>query len=237
VLLSYMLRSKFPTLRCIAYSPAGCTFTWELATRCNEWTTTCVLDSDIVPRLSVDAIRELRDEVLDIVGRIKVPKYEVARRLVPPQRCLRWLECSLTGAGPVDVADQEEMVRESLSDILHDRDDDDLPQYEYHRQVARFHQIQSERKSQRFEARLYPPGRILLIAKTGELKSCTADMAKCLTCCTSSFGSSYGPVWVDNDQLNEIVVSPTMGTDHFPTRIRTILERVADECNSSGKHL
>lgn len=233
-----MLRSKFPTLRCIAYSPAGCTFTWEMATRCNEWTTACVLDSDIVPRLSVDSIRNLRDEVLDIVGRIKVPKYEVAQRLVPPQRCLRWLRCAVTGDSATDfAAAQEEMVRQSLSEILHDRDSDPPPpQYEYHQQVARFHQIQSERKSQRFEARLYPPGRILWIAKTGESKSCAADMAKCLTCCTSSFGSNYGPVWVDNDELNEIVVSPTMGTDHFPTRIRTILERVAYECSSTGKH-
>jgi sn1-specific diacylglycerol lipase len=205
-----------------------------MATRCKEWTTACVLDSDIVPRLSVDSIRELRDEVLDIVGRIKVPKYEVARRLVPPQRCLRWLQCAVTGR-EVDPAEQEEMVRRSLREILYDRDNT-APQYEYHQQVARFQQIQSERKSQRFEPRLYPPGRILLITKTGELKSCVADVAKCLTCCTSSFGSSYGPVWVENDELNEIVVSPTMGTDHFPTRMRAILERVADEFSSSGKH-
>lgn len=203
-----------------------------MATRCNEWTTSCVLDSDIVPRLSVDSIRELRDDVLDIVGRVKVPKIEVARRLVQPRRCLRCAPC--VAAAEVDPEEQAELIRQGLRDTLHDSDS--VPQYEYHRQVARFQEIQSERKSQRFSERLYPPGQILLISKSGEKTSCAADIAKCLTCCTSSYGASYCPVWVGNDALNEIVVSPTMGTDHFPTRIRAILERVADEFNSTEKH-
>jgi hypothetical protein len=38
----------------------------------------------------------------------------------------------------------------------------------------------------------------------------------------------YAPVWVDNHDLNEIVVGPRMGTDHFPNRMSAILEEVAD---------
>ena len=34
-LLSYMLRGKFPNLRCLNYSPVGCAFTWDLATDCS----------------------------------------------------------------------------------------------------------------------------------------------------------------------------------------------------------
>ena len=53
VILSLMLRSKFPNLRCLCYSPPGGLLTWELATSCSDYVSSFVLDSDIVPRLSI----------------------------------------------------------------------------------------------------------------------------------------------------------------------------------------
>ena len=53
-------------------------------------------------------------------------------------------------------------------------------------------------------------------------------VANCLTCGTTNAGSLYTPVWATNYDFNEIVVSPTMATDHFPNRICLELERVAD---------
>ena len=54
VILSYMLRNTFPTLRCICYSPPGGLLSWELAKECSEFVNSFVLDSDIVPRLSIN---------------------------------------------------------------------------------------------------------------------------------------------------------------------------------------
>ena len=54
VVLSLMLRTTYPDLRCICYSPPGGLLTWELAKECSEFVNSFVLDSDIVPRLSVD---------------------------------------------------------------------------------------------------------------------------------------------------------------------------------------
>jgi hypothetical protein len=45
----------------------------------------------------------------------------------------------------------------------------------------------------------------------------------------TNVGSEYVPVWVNNDDLNEIVVSATMGTDHTPNRVRDILEAIAED--------
>lgn len=223
-LLSYMLRPKFPTLRCVNYSPPGCTFTWDMATQCKEWCTSCVLDMDLVPRLKVESMERLRDEILELIGRMKVPKIEVARRFVHTSALWGFRLCNeqeLTEKGS---------LMESMNDILYEPDE--VPDSEYQQQLARFRDIQEERRRQRGSTRaiqLYPPGRILHLAKTGEKRSFTAGLAKCATCCTTNLGSQYVPVWVDNDELNEIVVSPTMGTDHFPNRVRVILEEVADD--------
>lgn len=54
VILSLMLRNKFPNLRCLCYSPPGGLLTWELATSCSDFVSSFVLDSDIVPRLSLN---------------------------------------------------------------------------------------------------------------------------------------------------------------------------------------
>jgi len=221
-LISYMLRSKFPTLRCLNYSPPGCTFTWEMATGCKEWCISCVIDSDLVPRLSVDAMERLRDEVLELIGRIKVPKIEVGRRFV--HSTLWGMHLSTEN----ELEDKEALMK-SIEEILHEPDD--VPDSEYQQQLARFKAIQEERRRQRGSSRsiqLYPPGRIMHLAKTGEARSLVSGLAKCVTCCTTNMGSRYVPVWINNDDLNEIVVSPTLGTDHFPNRVRTILEETAE---------
>ena len=118
----------------------------------------------------------------------------------------------------------------SIEEILHKPDE--IPDSEFQQQLTRFKVIQEERRQQRGATRsvqLFPPGRILHLAKTGEARSIVSGMAKCITCCTTNMGSRYVPVWINNDDLNEIVVSPTLGTDHFPNRIRSILEQTAEK--------
>jgi sn1-specific diacylglycerol lipase len=223
-LLSYMLRTKFPSLRCVTYSPPGGTLTWEMATGCKEWCTSCVLDSDLVPRLSLAAMERLRDEVLDLIGRIRVNKIEVARHFVHSSALWGLRLCN-----EQELEDQEALVR-SMKEVLYEPGE--VPASEYQQQLERFNNIQAERRRRRGKRRdvqLFPPGRILHLAKTGEKRSCIAGLAKLVTCCTTNIGSQYVPIWVENDDLNEIIVSPTMGTDHFPNRMRSILEMVAGE--------
>lgn len=223
-LLSYMLKQKFPTLRCVNYSPPGCSFTWDLATRCKEWCTSCVLDSDLVPRLSVNALLDLRNEVLGLIGRIKVPKIEVARRFVHTSGFWGCFTCQRP-----DPEDRESLMQ-SIQEILYEFDQ--VPDSEYQRQLTLFQEVQEERKRRRGAARsikLYPPGRIIHLVKTGEKRTCVSGIAKCLTCWTTNHGAHYYPVWIENDTLDEIVVSPTMGVDHFPNRVQATVESVAKD--------
>jgi sn1-specific diacylglycerol lipase len=74
-ILSIMLRNKFPSLRCFCFAPPGCVVSFTSAL--DSSIISYVLDSDIVPRLSVDSVVGLRNDVLDMIARINVPKHKV----------------------------------------------------------------------------------------------------------------------------------------------------------------
>ena len=223
-LLSYMLRQRFPNLRCVNYSPPGCSVSWDLAVGCKDWCSTFVLDSDIVPRLSLDSMELWRDEILELIGRIKVPKVEVARRFL---KVSDGNSCGVCFDPPIDNPDNE---IDDMDDILYG--EGEAPETEYSRQLERFQRIQEERRRSRGEARsvkLFPPGKMIHLVKTGEKRGCIPGIARALTCCTTNFGFDYTPVWINNDDLDEIVISPQMGTDHFPNRMLNVLDDVSKD--------
>ena len=220
--LSYMLRSKFPTLRCINYSPPGWSLTWELAKGCEDWCTTYVLDSDIVPRLSQRSMEVLRDEILELIGRVKVPKIEVVNRFV------RGVGVAGSSYMCVDPPVDNPAAMTSIEDVLYAPRE--VPDSEYRRQLESFKQIQEQRRISRGAARtmkLFPPGRVIHLVKISENSTCCHNMAKCLTCFTTNAGFVYTPVCIGNDELDEIVVNPHMGTDHFPNRMSSVIRSVA----------
>jgi sn1-specific diacylglycerol lipase len=228
-LLSYMLKPRYNNLKVYNFSPPGCSMTWELATQCHEWTTTFVLDSDIVPRLSVLALEDLRDEVLQLVGCLKVPKYQVFESLFPRGGQAGFCCGGSSGSQEPDLEQNLVDLNQHISDILDDSNPSDTL---YHRQLQEFLQVQEELKQSRDSSRtlrLYPPGRMIHLLKTGEDDGCTHAVRKCITCCMSNSGFSYTPIYIANDDLNEIVVSPTMGTDHFVDRMYDELGNIARE--------
>jgi hypothetical protein len=236
-LLGYMLQPRFPSLQVYNFSPPGCTMTWELATRCEAWTTTFVLDADIVPRLSVLALEELRDETLQLFGRLKVPKHQVVQSFWNGNSRRGCLYGTTTTTANDDdnnnsnhahAAQDLEDLNQVIGDLLDETPQDTL----YQRQLQEFLQVQEQRKQSRGNTRrlrLYPPGRMIHLLKTGEEGGCGPVLRKAVTCCTSNAGFRYTPVYIANDDLDEIVVSPTMGTDHFVDRMVDELSGLAQE--------
>ena len=109
---------------------------------------------------------------------------------------------------------------------------DDVPESEFNRQLKIFESMQLERRSSRGlarSARLYPPGRITHLVKTGQSKKCMYGLAGCITCGASNAGSVYTPIQKENNDFNEIAVSPTLWTDHFPNRVCTEIEKIAQQ--------
>ncbi|KAG7374764.1 lipase class 3 [Nitzschia inconspicua] len=228
-LMGYVLRSKFPSLKVYGFSPPGCTMTWKLATDCIPWTTSFILDNDIVPRLSVLALEDLRDEVLELIGRIKVPKYKVFETFLRGRDGRRGCINGSDGASSDFYDDDVDDLTHVIQGILDEVPQDTL----YYRQVQEFLQVQQTRKESRGDTSsrrvlFYPPGRMIHLLKTGEEGGCAHLLSKCLTCCTSNSGFVYTPVYISNDDLDEIIVNATMGTDHFIDRMADELHKVAE---------
>lgn len=75
-ILSIALRKRYSKfVRCLCFSPPGCVLSPDIASQ--PFMTTYILDSDVVPRLSVFALESLRHDVLEAIARIKVPKHRV----------------------------------------------------------------------------------------------------------------------------------------------------------------
>jgi len=225
VVLSLMLRTTYPDLRCICYSPPGGLLTWELAKECSEFVNSFVLDSDIVPRLSVDNMERLRDEVLHLFARVKLSKYNIAQTMFWHGVC-----------GDVELGDLDFLIQQN-EDMLYDCDS--VPDTDFARQLQRFDSMQQERRSSRGLARsisLYPPGKITHLVKTGQSKSCMHSTVGCITCGASNAGSEYTPIQKENDDFNEIEISPTAWTDHFPNRVCIEIERTAKRFGIDTEH-
>ena len=212
-LLALMLKKQYPDLRCLPYSPPGGLVSMKTARACSEWTTSFVLGSDIVPRLSVDSMEHLRDETLEIIARIKVNKMTV-------------LKSAILGPG----GDERLDLMEDLMDDL------ELPaaESEFNQQLRAFKEVQAGVKRDRgnVDISLYPPGKIIHFVKTEEGKMCGGCSAVgCLgrVCkCIGGRKREYTPMWANNDDFTEIVVSPSMGLDHFPDRVCLSIEGVAE---------
>lgn len=63
--------------RCLCFSPPGCVFTPRIAEISKEFAWSYVLHNDIVPRLSYHSLANMRNDVIEMIARIKVPKHQV----------------------------------------------------------------------------------------------------------------------------------------------------------------
>ena len=141
-ILAVMLRPKFPDLKALCFSVPGCVLSDQLAERCKEYVTSYVLDNDIVPRLSQDSMENLRNDVLEMVARIKVSKRDAV------------LASRGRGNGKID-------------NLLYSKDS--IPPSKFNDELNEFRTRYEERKEDRtmINVRLCPPGNIVHMVRSG----------------------------------------------------------------------
>lgn len=66
-LLSFMLRDRYPTLRCFAYGPPGGLLSEEAAEESKKFVVSTVVNKEFATRLSINSIVQLRDSVLSAI--------------------------------------------------------------------------------------------------------------------------------------------------------------------------
>mmetsp|Transcript_19659 Transcript_19659/g.42728 ORF Transcript_19659/g.42728 Transcript_19659/m.42728 type:complete len:394 (+) Transcript_19659:1628-2809(+) len=217
-MLGRMLRQQFPNLYCLCFSPPGCVFSERTARESKDYVCSFVLHNDMVPRLSYDSLENLRNDLIEMIARIKVPKHKVFDANIKP-----WNEESL-----LDLPDK----------LLHSREG--IPSSEFLTEFEKFKLRQTERKRERDRQHinLTLPGRILHMVRTSTkldsvpcscLGSCVLSCAKCIVGCGLIHGTKkYKVRWTNAEDLSGLVISSTMMVDHFPYNIAHALDVAAD---------
>ncbi|XP_020655262.3 diacylglycerol lipase-beta isoform X1 [Pogona vitticeps] len=199
-ILAVMLKNAFPNLKCYAFSPPGGLVSKSLADYTKQFIVSVILGKDIVPRLSMPNMEDLKRRIIRIVANCNRPKYQILLH-----GC--WYEVfggepdnfptELDGrnqaalAQPL-LAEESLMINRSPSYSTID-DDSPLsspPQYPH----------------------LYLPGRIIHIVEENSARRWCSSEVK------------YAADWSKETAFGNILISPKMLTDHMPDIILKALD-------------
>ncbi|NWH19088.1 DGLB lipase, partial [Grus americana] len=207
-ILAIMLRNSFPTLRCYAFSPPGGLLSKSLADYTKHFIVSVIVGKDLVARLSMPNMEDLKRRIVRIVANCNRPKYQILLR-----GC--WYE--VFGGDPDNfpteldgrnqdaltqplLAEESLMVRRSPSyNALDDESHlNSPPQY----------------------PRLYLPGKIIhIVEESSSRKLCSSDI-------------KYMARWSNETVFSSILISPKMITDHMPDVVLKALNSLSQERGS-----
>lgn len=140
-ILSLMLENTYYGVRCLCFAPPGCVMSEQTAAQAN-FITSYVLDADIIPRISVHSVVGLRNDVLEMIARIKVPKH-------------------------VALAKDSSIQKETGNlDLIHRRES--IPEGTFYQRIREFLEHQEKLKRDRGvnDIKLYPPGKIVHLVES-----------------------------------------------------------------------
>ncbi|KAM9838111.1 diacylglycerol lipase-beta [Aulostomus maculatus] len=216
-LLAVLLRSSFPTLQCYSFSPPGGLLSKALADYSKGFVVSVVLGKDLVPRLSIPNMEDLKRRILKIVSNCNKPKYRILL-----QGC--WYE--LFGGDPDDCPTEMDNRREEeLSQPLLGEESLMI------RHSSSYQSLASDDSPAHTATHLplFLPGRVLHILEDGpSRRSCISEVR-------------YRAEWSDEMAFRSILISPRMLADHMPDIVlRALCSLTRDKpyslCPSSLSH-
>ena len=209
-ILSILLRPQYPDLRCLAFSPPGCVLSLNLVEESTRWTTSYILDADIVPRLSIEAFEGLRNSLLEMICRIKIPKYQVLSYRRKGFKNLSRLSESVT-----NTLCRKEEIKES----------------KFKQQVDAFYEFQASEKSKNIShyIKMGIPGRIIQLYR---IQSWSAFSQVSFSLpgsfeSTERKNSRYAARWAKQEDFQNAIISSHLLTDHDPIAVKVELQNLA----------
>ncbi|ETE58256.1 Sn1-specific diacylglycerol lipase beta, partial [Ophiophagus hannah] len=216
-ILAIMLRNSFPNMRCYAFSPPGGLLSKSLADYTKQFIVSVVVGKDIIPRLSMLNLEDLKRRIIRIVANCNKPKYQILLH-----GC--WYE--VFGGKPdnfpteLDGRSQEALTQPLLAEEnlmaqqspLYTSLDDNSPlgsspQYPH----------------------LFLPGKIIHIVEENSTKGWFSSEVK------------YSASWSQETAFGSILISPKMITDHWPDTVLRALHSLVQtdasciSCRSQGE--
>ncbi|XP_037671178.1 diacylglycerol lipase-beta isoform X2 [Choloepus didactylus] len=203
-LLAIMLRSAHPQVRCYAFSPPRGLLSKSLHEYSKNFIVSLVLGKDVIPRLSVTNLEDLKKRILQVIAHCNKPKYKILL-----QGC--WYE--LFGGDPdncpteLDGGNRCDLTQPLLGEqsLL------------AHRSPAHSFSSDSPLGSPAKYPPLYPPGRIIHLEEEG---------ASGRFCCSAA---QYRAKWSHESEFSKILIGPKMLTDHMPDILMRALDSVVSD--------
>ncbi|NXX22666.1 DGLB lipase, partial [Podargus strigoides] len=207
-ILAIMLRNSFPTLRCYAFSPPGGLLSKSLADYTKHFIVSVIVGKDLVARLSMPNMEDLKRRIVRIVANCNRPKYQILLR-----GC--WYE--VFGGDP-----------ENFPTELDGRSQDALTQpllAEESLMVHRSPSYSALEDEPRVNSppqypHLYLPGKIIhIVEESSPGRWCSSDI-------------KYTARWSNERVFSSILISPKMITDHMPDVVLKALNSLSQEQGS-----
>nr|KAF6348206.1 diacylglycerol lipase beta [Myotis myotis] len=203
-----MLRGAYPHVRCYAFSPPRGLLSKSLYEYSKDFTVSLVVGKDVVPRLSVTNMEDLKKKILRLIAHCNKPKYKIL---------LHGCWYGLFGGSPDDLPTE-----------LDGDDHRDLTLPLLGEQSLLTHKSPGYRPndsplgSPTKYPPLYPPGRIIHLEEEGPSGRC------------SCYTAQYTAKWAHESEFSEILIGGKMLTDHMPDVLIRALDRVSnrDACIS-----
>ncbi|XP_061912291.1 diacylglycerol lipase-beta-like [Entelurus aequoreus] len=215
--LAIQLRNSFPTLKCYAFSPPGGLLSKALTDYSKDFVVSVVLGKDLVPRLSLPNMEDLKRKILRIVSNCNKPKYRILLK-----GC--WYE--VFGGDPDDFPSEMENRREQeLSQPLLGEESLLI------RHSSSYHSLASDDSPVHTVTHLplFLPGRVLHILEDGPTRrSCISQVR-------------YRAEWSNEMAFRSILISPRMLADHMPDAVLRALNSLTSDkpyslCPSSSNN-
>lgn len=227
ILLEPTLKARGRKQQCFSFSPPGCVLTKKLAKK--DYIISFVIDSDIVPRLSLHAMEALRNDVLEMIARAKIPKYQIFSRSLFPKR-----DDNVHASKNQTVTSKK---ADSLSDtekLFHARDK--LPATDYAKHLKQYFEYQKEMKADSArelgDTKLVIPGsRIVHIVKdrTMSIEESDARLLYQIRRKRKQRNDyNYTAILANIEDFAEIQVSKSFLNDHMPISVLTNLKNVVE---------
>ncbi|XP_060696571.1 diacylglycerol lipase-beta [Hemiscyllium ocellatum] len=204
-ILAIMLHKSFPELRCYAFSPPGGLLSKPLADYSKEFIISVVLGKDLIPRLSLCNMGDLKRRILRIVAQSNRPKYQILLR-----GC--WYE--IFGGDPDSFSNDlgNSQQRRLTEPLLAEQN------LMGHRSSSYSSIPDESPTSSPFQGpQLFLPGKIIYI------------MEKCSTGSFCFSEAKYCALWCDASFFSNILISPKMITDHMPDLVFKVLKDLTQE--------
>ncbi|KAM4524045.1 diacylglycerol lipase-beta [Odontesthes bonariensis] len=204
-ILAILLRNSFPSLQCYSFSPPGGLLSKALADYSKDFVVSVVLGKDLVPRLSIPNMEDLKRKILKIVSNCNKPKYRILL-----QGC--WYE--LFGGDPDDFPTEMDNRREEqLSQPLLGEESLMI------RHSSSYQSLASDDSPAHTAAHLplFLPGHILHITEDGpSRRSCFSQVR-------------HRAEWSNEMAFRSILISPRMLSDHMPDAMLRALNSLTSD--------